>query len=98
MQEPRRTALGDVLPWVPNHTFALWWVKLHSITVGVTTCSGGLVVSIRKDQGREMRLSVNKYRREGSGESCPLQCEAKHCPFAILIEQGQCFRYCFMDC
>lgn len=69
---------------------------LYTITVEVTTCS--LVVSIRKDQGAEMRLSVNRCRQKVLGESCPLQCEIKGCPFGILIEQGQYFWYCFMDC
>lgn len=55
------------------------------------------MVSIRKGQGAEMRLSVNRYRHGASGESCPMPCEIKGCPFGLLQQQGQYFLCCFMD-
>lgn len=49
------------------------------------------MVSIRKDQESEMRPSVNRYRHGASGESCPMPCETKGCPFGLLQQQGQYF-------
>lgn len=55
-------------------------------------------LGIRKDQGADVSLSLNRCRHEASEESCSLQRETKGCPFGIVIEQSQYFQYCFIDC